>query len=624
MAEFDGDGNEIVLGNNTRAEGYPVLDGDGNTVVSGPPALKGGATIQATYDSDTGDITINVEAVDYVSGLDSTLEVEWREDAGSWTTVVLTLTDGTYTNTITPTAGTTVDINHGFLQGVTLEIPAAPPSSAYEYPAPSPYLFFGGTKGANAWGNTGFGPDATEPTNPPTLNVDTYEFDGVNDVLRDLASDTMPSPDTVQAVPDASGEVTGKGFACTGLTKNLRTDELIVGNHGGQGVHPDATLEPSVVTLSADGSTKVRENVLGMGDNYSVQGVVYDNTRDVYWCIAKDVDNIDTRLLQFDIDEVGGTTNANANYALDSDANGVAYNPNTDELYVLRGDTATRVVKIYDPTDGSYTGDLCTLPASSTLDMLAYDPVYNILWHSKGANASSGFIQGYSLDGDFFGDVITVTDSLAIEGFIISNNGLNLEAVSNDAWYHNGGAEVNNISFYTYDLGQQVAKLYKRYDGLELSFLGNINTATGDTDVIFAINDPVREEGFGIYKGSGSATTIRIIVHNGTTLEAEDFTLGAAWTTECIITVKADIANKTAELFQNGVSQGTVSWALAFTDFRYTAFGIGDNYNSADNRELNIDVKEMYLASEVLTNAQTNAQNQAWATEHGLSWTDIT
>lgn len=497
----------------------------------------------------------------------------------------------------------------------------------FVFPTINNVMFDGsGTKSVSEWQNgSGFYPDLSQATatNQPSLSSGVYTFDGTDNYFTDESLTTTPAPDPadVVAVPDASGEVVGKGFTCTGLAKNLRTGELIVGNHGGQGVNDSSSLQQSVVTLSADGTTKIRENILGLGTNYSVQGVTYDNTRGTYWCEVSDIVGTNRTVRQY---PVNATSDADliSSFAVDSDANGLAYNENTDELYVLRNGSGTRTVKRYDPADGSYLGDLCTLPASSTLDMLHYDPVNNILWHSKGSNGSNGIIQGYSLDGDYFGDNITLTDSLAIEGFIISTDGLTLEAVANDAWFHNGGAEVNNITFYNFDLREQVAKL-RAISALQIDCVYKLNASTSSTEVLYGLGDPTSGLGFAVYQLGSNADTLRVLVHNGTTSEAVDLTFDADLTTESHITLAVDFANKSITARKNGVLQDTQTWTLAYTECRYVSQSVGGNYDGSGTRFLNCDIEELNVNFGLLSDAATNALGNTWDDGKAWTWTDI-
>lgn len=512
--------------------------------------------------------------------------------------------------------------SRGVLRGVMRGAGIRSIVKSFSYPPAIDLIFSGGTKLASKWFNVGgYGPHLSQSNAlyQPDVVSDYYVFTNADgDYMADLESDTTPEPYNVVAVPDASStETPGQGFPCTGLARNLQNGELLVGNHGGIDVHPDSTLYQSVVTLSSDGSTKIRENVLALGTNYSVQGVTYDLIRNTYWIEVSDIVGTNRTVRQYPMN-ASSDADLISSFAVDSDANGLTHNPNTDELYVLRGGSTTRTVKRYDPETGSYLGDLCTLPVSSTLDMLHYDPVNNILWYSKGANGANGIIQGYSVSGDFFGDDITVTNSLAIEGFLISTDGLTLEAVANDAYYHNGGSEINNISFYNFDLRQQVMKLRERLTELQVDIVMEYNTTPSGSKVIFAINDPVKEEGIAIYQGSASSTNISVIVYAGAA-EAETLTLGAALTTKAHITIRADIKNKTVYLYQNGVLQDSASWVAAMTSVRYIGYGLGGNYDGSDVRWIDADIYKLKVHRKLLSSTEWNIIGQDW--DDGESWT---
>lgn len=491
-------------------------------------------------------------------------------------------------------------------------------TESYSYPAPSKYLFFGGDKSAGSWENTGFAPDGTESTNPPTLAADKWTFDGSNDVLSDQQGGTVSKvKETIW--PNAAGGATDEGFTNTGLALDVKRDVWVVGNDG----RTDNLADPqdcSIVIVSLDLTTNIKEYQFSFSSTTSIQGTAYDNTTDTYWFITQ---GATYQAMQLDPDYTPDGTDDDAivnSFTADTNANGIAVNQNTGNIYIL---TTNGVVKEYEQ-DGTFVQTISSGFTGTGVDMLFYDPTYNMLYYTYGNSGSTGYMKAYSLDLNTFSSAIELTDVKAVEGVHIdfTNNKL---YVGDDGYFHNGGSDNNVLIEYDWNASRVITQLYKAYTELELSFVGKLLSDTSDTEVIFVTSDPVHGYGLGIYKQGNTTDGIRVGVNDGSNgFESVDLELGTAWTTESIITLRLDIANKTATLYQGGVQQDTGSWTSDFTSLVYTtSFGIGDNYNGADDRALNFELKEMYLAAEILDDSTTDEINQAWATEHSLSWAGI-
>ena len=498
-------------------------------------------------------------------------------------------------------------------------------ATSYSFPAINNVMFDGaGDKSVSAWENNGgYFPDLEQSTatNQPSLASGVYTFDGTDNYFTDEMSDTTAAPTSTQKVPDAASTLTvGQGFPCTGLAINRLNGQLIVGNHGGVAPHPDSTLNASVCILSADATELIRECIMDTGDygdDFSVQGVAWNNKTTNYYALVKDTGGSDDVILELPMTATS-SDDAVRSISVNTTTNGIAFNPLTDEIYAVRDNGQ---VDIYPATGGASTGTLCTF-SDSNIDMLYFCPVNNILWLSSGANAANGRIRGYSVAGDYFGDLITVTDSLAIEGFALSADGMTLTHVANDAFYHNGGSEEDHIAFYNYDLSQQVAKL-RPITEMQIDFLYHLLTSTSTTEVIYALGDPLSGLAMAIYQVGSDDDRIRVIVHNGTTSESINLDFGAAFTTKSHITLRIDFANKEIKAYQNGVLQDTQNWTLAYTSCRYIGQAIGGNYDGSGSRFLHFEIDELYVNNGILSDADTDSRGNDWDEGEAWTWTNL-
>ena len=489
----------------------------------------------------------------------------------------------------------------------------------FTYPAPSTLIFNGGTKAVDKWdSDNSFGSPLRQSTvgDQPSLSGDTYVFvnSQTDHMTRELQAPT--NTPTQKQIPNCSydGEIVDRGYAITGLAKDLKTGYLYTGNHGGISPHPDATLNAGINVLTSDGGVLVREFDMGLGGSDSIQGVSYDKTRDAFWMVTTEA----TRRAVLFNKETGVEIRS---FNLGSTANGSAYDYVNDWLYIMAN---TGVISKYDASDGTLLTATVTTMTGSAPDCLHFDPVYGILWATRGTSGASSFIRGYSIALAIWGDEIQVTDTLAIEGCLISDDGTSLVGVANDGYYHNGGAELNGYFTFDFDLREQIIKLYSYVTAWQADLIYKRNSPPSGAKVIVAINDPVGEKGSAIYMSSGSATNIQVLNHDGTTLESDTLTLGASSATRFHLTVRVDLIAKTIKLYQNGVQQGaTATIALTVSNLRILGIGLCGNYDGSDIRWADADVDECVVTLGLKSDADTNALGQGWAATYGHPYTDI-
>lgn len=152
----------------------------------------------------------------------------------------------------------------------------------------------------------------------------------LNNVDRVLASQydvVSADPERIHYLPDAANSPEGAGFTCTGLAYDATSNTFWAGNYGK--LHPqDNEIHPSLVNLSFDFSTVLKEIQLESYDGINVQGVAFDSSNQSIWYAdGKSIINIDqtgTRQMSFTLGQYSAYI-----------PNGLTYDASTDTLYVL-------------------------------------------------------------------------------------------------------------------------------------------------------------------------------------------------------------------------------------------------------------------------------------------------
>ena len=228
-----------------------------------------------------------------------------------------------------------------------------------------------------------------------------------------------------------SGSTSGKGFTITGLSIDTTDTTYWAGNHG-KPTEGSPISDPSLVHLSSDFQTILAQ----LPVTNPVQGVVYDKSDGTLWYTDLTAQKI--LHVEVDGDPIG-------EIALGYIPNGLARNDATDELWIFGQDDTLEVRRC---SDGA-------LMNSSTLvladhDQLFFDDERNQLLVSYGANGSAGKVNVYEVAGYS----LTLHNTLnlsahanAIEGVVLMND--STLKVGNDAYYHLGGANLNQVLTYT-------------------------------------------------------------------------------------------------------------------------------------------------------------------------------
>ena len=94
-------------------------------------------------------------------------------------------------------------------------------------------------------------------------------------------------------LPDIINNEPGCGFTCTGLTYDSVTDTFWIGNYGKRDPS-DKTKRPSIINLSKDFSSVIKEIYVKCDKSTNIQGVSYDSGNDTLWYTdTKKIINID-------------------------------------------------------------------------------------------------------------------------------------------------------------------------------------------------------------------------------------------------------------------------------------------------------------------------------------------
>lgn len=438
----------------------------------------------------------------------------------------------------------------------------------------------------------------------PTLNAGALEFDGSDDYMSGAYYNYSVSAS--QTLPDGVGSDSGKGITCTGLAKDDVTDTFWIANHGqATGADP---YTPSLMNVSKDGITEIGEiELISLFPSMqSVQGVAVDTSDSTLWFVS-----VSENLVRH-------ITKAGANlgsFAVDSGANGLAYDSNDDSLLVLY---SNKQIRRYNASTGTLIETVVTLSKLSNVDHLYLDIVKNILWVSHGASANPGRVSAYSIDDDILSDPVRLPEADAIEGIYLDGTSL---YVLSDGYFHNG--TLNQLHTYTFSSSPIEDTVTRKYEALEFNMVLKVGAVTSSTEAIISLGDPLSGMGFGLFLVGSTDNTIRVIIDDGNAaLDTVDIICSAALTTYSILTLKADLINRTISLYQNGAYQGQGSHDVSVqNDIVYCPISLGALPDGS--RAVHLDIKDICITDYLLSSAQGNDLDNYYADEHGLIWTDI-
>ena|GEM_PF-4866007 len=263
------------------------------------------------------------------------------------------------------------------------------------------------------------------------------------------SADTLGSRTTL---PDgALGSTDGKGWTCTGLFYDNGT--FWSGNDGRRN-HNDRTHDPSIIRMDMDGTTILEqidvhalEQSAGVSWNIkTIQGVIVDNDGDLW--VASSNSHVLFKVTATQTED--GTTE----YQLDPSkmiqhkgANGVAFNPDTNEMMVYS--VASGRVTVFDISDGSATATR-SFAIGKGGDQLFYQAETGQLFASFGGNGQAGYMRVYYPDtGQRIGQTSRFEEVTAVEGISIVDNQLFIQS---DAYFHpEGPVDLNQLIIYDLD-----------------------------------------------------------------------------------------------------------------------------------------------------------------------------
>ncbi len=238
-------------------------------------------------------------------------------------------------------------------------------------------------------------------------------------------------------MPDVTTGTVGNGFTCTGLDYDAKEDCWWAGN-AGKMLPTDAVWRPTIVKLSSDFTTVLDEinlyeiyptmNTKSVG---SIQGLCVDTSDDTIWFASTQESKV--RHVSKSGDDLGGFKCANAN--------GIAYDPRTDTLWVL-----TRTKLINYKKNGSVLKEISVSKADQ--DMLFLETENNSTLFTAGAAYNGiNYVYRINLSSGVVEKVFDLIDSYCVEGIYVLDETM---YIMNDGFYHNGKVPVNQVNAYSY------------------------------------------------------------------------------------------------------------------------------------------------------------------------------
>jgi hypothetical protein len=340
-------------------------------------------------------------------------------------------------------------------------------------------------------------------------------------------------------MPDgASGSTAGKGFTCTGITKDLEDGTWWVGNYG-KAQPADGTQTPSIVHLSSDKATYLGEiTYASLGITATdCQGVVEDPTDHTLWIACSG------ELRLYNITKAGAVIR----YVSTSFVpNGVAYDAIRNKLIsAIQGNNV--VVSWIDKATGAVSMTR-TLTGATGVDHLWHDAGQDNLYYTQDVSSGAERLGILNVAADIITDpAINIAAALSVEG--IWGDGLGGLTIARDPYYHEAGANLNRWN--TYDLLTAVRPIFPPW-GSRFAFAGIIRKVAtpGSAACVMAFGTPLAASpvGAGIFWASTTGAFRLIIDGSGNTF---DFTNVAAATTFMFV-LDIDVVAETATLYLNG------------------------------------------------------------------------
>lgn len=378
----------------------------------------------------------------------------------------------------------------------------------------------------------------------PTIAATELQFDGSADNLAEAAPTFTSS--TVQQLPDASGNAgAGTAFSSTGLAYDWVTGGWVIGNDG-RSTDPDASFEPSIVFVSADGATKTSEVVLTsiFTSMRSIQGVWVDPSDGHIW-LASLTENL--------VRKVNRTTGASISSFALTGANGLI-GQRDGTLWTHDGTTAR-----HQQQDGTV---ISSFAASG--DQLFYDEAHGWLWTLNGsALRIYDAVSGIAL----YANLSALTDMNYGEGVWYRTDTQTLTVIHNGSFHSTSGtpASPNRSQLRTYAVaGIDGALLAQPY--VSVFWVGNANAYVSGTNTLFQFGTPLGGtstdiRAFGIYLPSSTVTRLIINPAAASTTNQATANFTTVPTTRSVWSLLIDAVAETADLYRNGtlVSQQSIS-----------------------------------------------------------------
>jgi hypothetical protein len=409
----------------------------------------------------------------------------------------------------------------------------------------------------------------------PTFSTDKLVFNNTSSTFMAMQGARAFSATLAQSsaltLPDgAAGSQAGKGFTCTGVTRDPRDNTIWGGNYGkpSEATAPGTTFAASIVQLSPDGTTFLREITfasLGITQNTSAggpQGVQWDPTDNTIWVAVPELDKI------YHIDPAGsGTLLGSLNF---TGANGLAIDLGTNELIVCPAGSNPNASWISKSTGAVSKARGLT---GGTIDHLAYDNVRAWLWYTAGNNGVDGTVSALDVGQSYVRATYTLTGANAIEGMLLNGDEL---IIFNDGKYHGQVQDLNQILRYL--LNPAPPAITALGSRILLFGIARIPAALTGTHCLMSLGEPLStaKPGIGLFFPANSSTTLRLFTDN----VSADFAVTT--TNRFMYVIDVDLVAKTAACWINGVSLGAPAAlsAVARTSLPALPLVVGANIES--------------------------------------------
>lgn len=252
----------------------------------------------------------------------------------------------------------------------------------------------------NVWLGRGNYPDGTPPATPGVTMHSLFIVD--DDISDDLilevsnligwtTSTTIPlTMESSITFPTVSGSSPARSPVCTGLDF-LADGRGVIGDDG-RYAENDPVLRGGVIIYNSTFTTQLNHFTwvdLGIGANYSCQGVVVDTDDDTIYAIAKNTESDGSSLI-LQINPTTGTLIRSLEVT--RAANGLAIDNDNDQFLLLVGNSFRRLAK----ADAVQVGDAYSIPGLSGPDMIYYLGANKMLL-THGANRQDGMVDRYDI-----------------------------------------------------------------------------------------------------------------------------------------------------------------------------------------------------------------------------------